>query len=55
MQTEASKEINTIFPDGLKSPVLHYVQFQDHHRMDDLGRSASYPRDLFIANMYQSQ
>ncbi|KAL6150480.1 glycosyl transferase [Exserohilum turcicum] len=35
-ETEASKEINTIFPDGLKSPVLHYVQFQDHHRMDDL-------------------
>jgi hypothetical protein len=23
----------------LRSPVLHYVQFQDHHRMDDLGRS----------------
>jgi alpha-1,3-glucosyltransferase len=37
VQTEASKEINSIFPDGLRSPVLHYVQFQDHHRMDDLG------------------
>ncbi|RAR08138.1 glycosyltransferase family 57 protein [Stemphylium lycopersici] len=36
VQTEASKEINSIFPDGLRSPVLHYVQFQDHHRMDDL-------------------
>lgn len=39
VQTEASKEINSIFPDGLRSPVLHYVQFQDHHRMDDLGES----------------
>ena len=39
VQTEATKEINSIFPDGLRSPVLHYVQFQDHHRMDDLGRS----------------
>ncbi|USP77506.1 glycosyltransferase family 57 protein [Curvularia clavata] len=36
VQTEASKEINNVFPDSLKSPVLHYVQFQDHHRMDDL-------------------
>ncbi|CAN9302575.1 unnamed protein product [Alternaria alternata] len=36
VQTEATKEINSIFPDGLRSPVLHYVQFQDHHRMDDL-------------------
>ncbi|CAN9338261.1 unnamed protein product [Alternaria alternata] len=35
-ETEATKEINSIFPDGLRSPVLHYVQFQDHHRMDDL-------------------
>ncbi|KAF1833532.1 hypothetical protein BDW02DRAFT_599008 [Decorospora gaudefroyi] len=36
VQTEASKEINKIFPDGLRSPVLHYAQFQDHHRIDDL-------------------
>ncbi|EMD85745.1 hypothetical protein COCHEDRAFT_1228781 [Bipolaris maydis C5] len=36
VQTEASKEINSIFPDSLKSPVLHYVQFQDHERIDDL-------------------
>ncbi|RMZ67011.1 dolichyl pyrophosphate Glc1Man9 c2 alpha-13-glucosyltransferase [Pyrenophora seminiperda CCB06] len=36
VQTEASKEINSIFPDNLRSPVLHYAQFQDHHRMDDL-------------------
>lgn len=42
MQTEASKEINNIFPDVLKSPVLHYAQFQDHHRMDDLGKLMSY-------------
>ena len=42
MQTEASKEINSIFPDNLRSPVLHYAQFQDHHRMDDLGKQALY-------------
>ncbi|KAI1554963.1 glycosyltransferase family 57 protein [Pyrenophora tritici-repentis] len=36
VQTEASKEINSIFPDNLRSPVLQYAQFQDHHRMDDL-------------------
>ncbi|KAL6705150.1 glycosyl transferase [Coniothyrium glycines] len=35
-ETEASKEINLIFPDGLRAPVLRYVQFQDHSRMDDL-------------------
>lgn len=37
VQTEASKEINSIFPDGLRSPVLHYVQFRTTPRMDDLG------------------
>ncbi|CAO2651643.1 Nn.00g042130.m01.CDS01 [Neocucurbitaria sp. VM-36] len=36
VQTEASKEINSIFPDSLRSPVLRYVQFRTTARMDDL-------------------
>lgn len=51
MQTEASKEINNVFPDSLKSPVLHYVQFQDHHRMDDLGKPASIVLDWRSVNV----
>ena len=38
VQTEASKEINSIFPDSLRSPVLRYVQFRTTARMDDLGK-----------------
>ncbi len=38
VQTEASKEINSIFPDGLRSPVLRFIQFQSTPRMDDLGK-----------------
>lgn len=37
-QMEASKEINTVFPDALRSHVLRYVQFQTIPRMDDLGK-----------------
>jgi hypothetical protein len=36
-QAEASKEINSILSDGLRSRVLDYVQFQNTSRMDDLG------------------
>jgi hypothetical protein len=36
-QTEASREINSILGDGLRSRVLNYVQFSTTHRMDDLG------------------
>lgn len=38
VQTEASKEINSIFPEGLRSRVLHFVQFMNTPRMDDLGK-----------------
>jgi len=37
-QAEASKEINSILSDGLRSRVLDYVQFQTTSRMDDLGK-----------------
>ena len=37
-QTEASREIDSIFPDALRSRVLHYVQFLTTSRMDDLGK-----------------
>ncbi|KAF2015517.1 glycosyltransferase family 57 protein [Aaosphaeria arxii CBS 175.79] len=33
---EASKEINSIFPEGLRSRVLEFVQFRNTARMDDL-------------------
>jgi hypothetical protein len=36
-QTEASREINSILSDGLRSRVLNYVQFSTTFRMDDLG------------------
>ncbi|KAF2652176.1 glycosyltransferase family 57 protein [Lophiostoma macrostomum CBS 122681] len=35
-QTEASIEINSIFPDGLRARVLEFVQFKNTARMDDL-------------------
>ncbi|KAF9691818.1 hypothetical protein EKO04_010487 [Ascochyta lentis] len=35
-QTEASREIDSIFPDALRSRVLHFVQFLTTPRMDDL-------------------
>jgi len=41
VQTEASKEINSIFPDTLRAPLLRYVQFQTTLRMDDLGKQPS--------------
>jgi hypothetical protein len=37
-QSEASKEINSILPEALRSRVLDYVQFQTTSRMDDLGK-----------------
>ncbi|KAF2686344.1 glycosyltransferase family 57 protein [Lentithecium fluviatile CBS 122367] len=35
-ETEASKEIDSIFPEGLRSRVLEFVQFRNTARMDDL-------------------
>ncbi|ORY10467.1 ALG6, ALG8 glycosyltransferase family-domain-containing protein [Clohesyomyces aquaticus] len=35
-ELEASKEINSIFPEGLRSRVLAFVQFRNTARMDDL-------------------
>jgi hypothetical protein len=37
-QSEASREINSILPDALRSRVLEYVQFENTTRMDDLGK-----------------
>lgn len=37
-QTEASREIDSIFPDALRSRILHSVQFRTTSRMDDLGK-----------------
>lgn len=39
-QTEASKEINSIFPEGLRARVLEFVQFRNTNRMDDLGKNS---------------
>jgi hypothetical protein len=39
-QMEASKEINSIFPEALRSRVLEFVQFRNTARMDDLGESS---------------
>ncbi|KAF2875114.1 ALG6, ALG8 glycosyltransferase family-domain-containing protein [Massariosphaeria phaeospora] len=35
-ETEASNEINSIFPDTLRSRVLEFIQFRNTARMDDL-------------------
>lgn len=40
LQTEAVKEIDSIFPEVLRSRVLEYVQFRNTARMDDLGKVA---------------
>jgi alpha-1,3-glucosyltransferase len=40
-QMEAAKEINSIFPEGLRARVLDFVQFKNTARMDDLGQSLS--------------
>jgi alpha-1,3-glucosyltransferase len=42
---EASREINSIFPEALRSRVLEFVQFRNTARMDDLGQ---YIRDSSI-------
>jgi hypothetical protein len=42
VQTDASNDDFRNFPEGLKEPVLRFVQHQDHQRMDDLGESLSY-------------
>ena len=39
VQTDASNDHIRNFPNDLRSPVLHFVQHQDHDRMDDLGES----------------
>jgi hypothetical protein len=49
-QTEASKEINSIFPEGLRSRVLHYVQFMNTPRMDDLGTFSLGILSWFVAD-----
>jgi hypothetical protein len=41
VQTDASNDHIRDFPNDLRSPVLHFVQHQDHDRMDDLGESPS--------------
>lgn len=40
-QQEASQEIDSIFPEGLRSRVLEFVQFEITPRMDDLGKFAT--------------
>jgi hypothetical protein len=50
VQMEASKEINSIFPEGLRSRVLHYVQFMNTPRMDDLGKYFLGILPSFVAN-----
>jgi hypothetical protein len=41
VQTDASNDHIRNFPNDLRSPVLHFVQHQDHDRMDDLGEPPS--------------
>jgi hypothetical protein len=41
VQAEAAKEINSIFPEGLRARVLEFVQFHNTARMDDLGEFAT--------------
>lgn len=48
VQSEASLEINRAFPTGLREPVLRYVQFQTHSRMDDLGASWNRNSNLIL-------
>lgn len=40
-QQEVSQEIDSIFPEGLRSRVLDFVQFEITPRMDDLGKFAA--------------
>ena len=53
-QTEASREIDSIFPDALRSRILHFVQFMTTSRMDDLGKNAKVlsvvPRLTFVSS-----
>lgn len=55
VQTEASKEINSIFPEGLRSRVLEFVQFQNTARMDDLGKRWRNWLCHIITDLYFSQ
>jgi hypothetical protein len=55
VQTEASKEINSIFPEGLRSRVLHFVQFMNTPRMDDLGKYFLGTLPSFVSNDDLSQ
>lgn len=54
-QTEAAEEIDSIFPEGLRSRVLEYVQFQTTARMDDLGMFVTGCDAWHIANFYHSE
>jgi hypothetical protein len=47
-QQEASQEIDSIFPEGLRLRVLEFVQFEITPRMDDLGML----QPLLIADTY---
>ena len=54
-QTEASREIDSIFPDALRSRVLHFVQFLTTPRMDDLGKSRRVVMRLALTMMTVNQ
>ncbi|KAH3911963.1 hypothetical protein HBH56_119770 [Parastagonospora nodorum] len=48
-QSEASKEINSILPEALRSRILEYVQFDTTSRMDDLVNDVfDYFREQFM-------
>jgi len=52
-QAEASKEINSILPDALRSRILEYVQFETTGRMDDLGKCNSWMTTCSLADVPQ--
>ena len=43
-QKEASEEIDSIFPEGLRARGLEFVQFRTTARMDDLGKFTEHIR-----------
>lgn len=38
IQTSSSNDIDKIFPDALRDPILRKVQFSDIPRIDELGK-----------------
>lgn len=54
-QQEAAEEIDSIFPEGLRSRVLNFVQFRTTSRMDDLGKFATYIDLCSATNIHRSQ